>query len=260
MTKMYLKNIRLIMDANMGDKQYCSHFNYHVFVIGYFLSQHLKKIKFETDGTFDSICVVVGKDNISGSILMRTLTVGVKFDSIKYDRMNESSRNEYYLDLMKRGINLIAEKKMIPYAELNNLMKLLANNRLLYKWTFKYLTLLERNIRAKFTCQLSPNDYTLSAEIVREDSGLLIGSGVVVRTKPDAIFFSHLSRKIYLANDKITITSTWGIPLIHLELSDIINGFVLPYDCESPYPDDKQATQNFKRILHELHYDNENFI
>lgn len=257
---MYLKNIKLILDANIGDKLYYSHFNYHTFVIGYFLSQHLKRIKFGTDGTFDSICIVAGKGNIAVSIFMKTLTVGVKFDSIKYDCMNESGRNEYYLDLMKRGINFIAEKKMIPHAELTKAMKLLACNQLLYKWTFKCLTLPERNIRVKFTCQLSPYDYTLCAEIVQEDSGLLIGSGVVVRTKPDAIFFSHLSRKIYLANDRITITSTWGVPLIYLELLNIINGFVLPLDCESPYSYDKQATQNFKRIQHELHYDNEKFI
>lgn len=57
---MYLKNIKLALDSSMGDKQYCSHFNYRVFVVGYFLSQNIKKIKFETDRTFDSILFVAG--------------------------------------------------------------------------------------------------------------------------------------------------------------------------------------------------------
>ena len=48
------------MNRNVGDSIYCSHFDFRVFFIGYCLSEQIKKIKFETDGTFDSIYVRVG--------------------------------------------------------------------------------------------------------------------------------------------------------------------------------------------------------
>lgn len=59
---MYLKNIKFALDSSVGNKHYCSHFNYHVFIVGYFLSQNIKRVKFETDGTFDSILFVAKKE------------------------------------------------------------------------------------------------------------------------------------------------------------------------------------------------------
>lgn len=190
---------------------------------------------------------------------MNTLTLGIDFDRKRYDD-NLICHNDYYLELTKQGINLATKLKNIPYNELNEMADILAHNHLCYKWQFKNLILSEDHIKIKFACQLSTKDFIMTADIVDSDTKTLIGSGVVLRTKPDEIFFSIISKKIFSYDRKVVIPSKWGTPLIYLRLCDLKKGTILPHDCESPFPDDKQATLNFKHLQQELHYHNNDFI
>lgn len=190
---------------------------------------------------------------------MNTLTIGIDFDRKRYDD-NPTCRNDYYLELAKQGINLATKLKNIPYNELMKQIDILAHNHLCYKWQFKNLILSEDNIKIKFACQLSTEDFIMTTDIVGNDTGTLIGSGVVLRTKPDEIFFSIISKKIFFYDGKVVIPSKMGSPLIYLRLCDLKKGNILPHDCESPFPDDKQATLNFKHLQQELHYNNNDFI
>ena len=70
---MYLKNIKLFMNQSVSDKIYRSHFDFHVFYIGYYLSQQLRKNRFVTDGTFDTINIEVGLSSSSIEHVNRSL-------------------------------------------------------------------------------------------------------------------------------------------------------------------------------------------
>lgn len=57
---MYLKHIGIRMKYGIREGLYCGRFRYRTYVIGYFLSDGLRKLKFETDGTFDAIIIQGG--------------------------------------------------------------------------------------------------------------------------------------------------------------------------------------------------------
>ena len=149
------------MNRNVGDSIYCSHFDFRVFFIGYCLSEQIKKIKFETDGTFDSIYVRVGDIAPNYDIENNAFTIGCTFDFEFYNNANETERCKYYVSLLKSALHNVSEVKNIPLNSLNDIIGSLVDNNFIYSWNFKSLMIPELNLRVKLNCQLSTDDFKL---------------------------------------------------------------------------------------------------
>lgn len=257
---MYLKNLIMFMDGSVRDKIYCSHFDFHVFYVWYYLSQQLRKNKFETDGTFDTIFIKVGSSASSIELENRELTISLPFDFNLYENADETVRCQYYLDLMKSALRIASEKKDIPFEELMGYLKSLADSNFIYSWNFKNVIAHEYDLKIRFTCHLSTNDFIIRIAAYDKKSMIPICEGNVVRTKPDEIFFSHISKKIKIKDGRIFIPDKWGTELLSIDLKLLARGHLAVDFCPTPYPDDVEMTEIFKHIQKELRYDNNSFI
>lgn len=207
---MYIKKIKMFMNRNVGDSIYCSHFDFRVFFIGYCLSEQIKKIKFETDGTFDSIYVRVGDIAPNYDIENNAFTIGCTFDFEFYNNANETERCKYYVSLLKSALHNVSEVKNIPLNSLNDIIGSLVDNNFIYSWNFKSLMIPELNLRVKLNCQLSTDDFKLDVFAYKGKS--LFCKGTVIRTKPDDVFFSYIAKKIKISNNTMLFQVN-GIPL-----------------------------------------------
>lgn len=256
---MYLRNIKIFMNQDVNDKIYCSHFDFHVFFIGFYLSQQLKKIKFVTDGTFDTINIRIGTLSTYVELGNKTLTVNLPFDYEFYNNADESLRCEYYFKLLKKAFEKASDNKNIPFVELMDSLTSLAKKDFIYSWTFKNVIVPEYNLKIKLISQLSTNDYILKIFAYDENRSSAICEGQVLRTKPDDIFFSYLSNKIQVENGRIVILSKWDTKILSIELKDLLKGVVAVDFFPTPYPDDKRATEIYNQLIKELKYDNNDF-
>lgn len=138
-----------------------SDFNYHTYFIGYCLSKEVRKLKFETDGTFSGISIQVGSLSSSAKYFNDYLMVGIPFDTSRYDDVDEKSRCRYLIELARTGLIKAATIKEIPLIEILGLLTALEENGFIYSWKLKNISVPEYNLKLKFNCYLTTNDFTL---------------------------------------------------------------------------------------------------
>lgn len=257
---MLLKYFKMFMHLSVSDNLYCAHFDYHVFFIGYYVSHQLRKLKFETDGTFDAIFVVAGAETLSTEIFRESLIINIPFDFNYYDNADELKRNNYYVDLIKSALQIAAKQKKIPLAELMGYIESLVDNNYIYSWDFKNILVRELNLKLKFTCQLSTNDFIMRIAALDKKSMMPICEGIVIRTMPCNEIMSYISKKIQIRDNRICIYNPWGCELLTINLNSLIDGHLIIDYSESPYPDNPNATDTFKELQAALRYDNYDFI
>lgn len=248
------------MGMNTKDDTYDSRFNYHVSVIGYYLSMQVKKLKFETDGTFKAVSIEVGAEKPSFEIFsyLQTIEVRLPFDFDFYDNATQDQKYKYYVELIQEGLQIASEHKNIPLKELNSLLTELADNNFIYTWDFKNLRVPEYNLKIKFTCQLTTDDFILKMQAFRNKEKEPVCEGTVIRTMPDSIFFSGISKDIQVKNGRISINK-YGDEMLTIRLKSIIEGNLIIDYSSNPYPDDPLSSSCFNTFQKSLRYDNYEF-
>ncbi len=258
---MKLRRVLLTMNPELSDRIYGSHFDYHTYFIGYYLSMQVRKLKFETDGTFDSIIIEVGKESTSVERhFLDNLIVNLPFDFEFYDNATQTQKYDYYLDLIRDGLQLASEHKNIPLVELENLITSLVDNNFIYTWNFKNIRVAEYNLKIKFTCQLSTDDFIIRMVALKNKVSEPVCEGVVIRTMPDYIHFRNVPKNIQIKNDRICFFDSFGDEMLTIGLKNIIEGNLIIDYSESPYPEGSEMTRLFKHFQETLRYDNNDFI
>lgn len=258
---MKLRRVLLEMKSGLRDMPYASHFDFHTYFIGYYLSMQVRKLKFETDGTFDSIIIEVGKESPSVERhFLNNLIANLPFDFEFYDNATQTQKYDYYLELIHEGLQLASEHKNIPLAELENLITSLVDNNFIYTWKFKNIRVPEYNLKIKFTCQLGTDDFIIRMVALRNKVSEPVCEGVVIRTIPDYIFFGDVPKNIQIKNDRICFFDRFGREGLTIGLRNIIEGNLIIDYSESPYPDNPERTRLFKHFQETFRYDNNDFI
>lgn len=256
---MILSKLRIYIDNSVKDKYYQSHFNYHVFFIGFYLSKQFQKLKIEADG-INVIDIVIG-GNMAPSVktIDSRSIIHVPFDLKFYSSIDKHGKCIYYTQLVKEAFGLLANVRNIPYCVLIDLINTLQHDNFEYCWKFKTISLPLNNLKIEFFCNINTDDFTITIKVDNRNDKRNILRGIVVRTKPDDIFFSHISNKIRIERDKIFMVSKWGVDLIGINIDDLQHGRLNLQYCDTPYPDDKKASDNFFMLQRELKYDNYDF-
>lgn len=205
-----LSQIKIYIDSSVGDKLFQSHFNYRVFFIVFFLSRQLRKLKIDSKD-IKTIDIVFGGDvTQSVEIAESRIIIHTSFDLNFYSSMSEYEKCKYYSLLINQAFNRLAEIQNIPYSKLKDLINKLQQDKFIYRWKFKTISLPLNNLKINFFCSITTNDFTISVEIYNLKGKSLLLEGIVIRTKPDEIFFSHISNKIRVERDNLFITTKWG--------------------------------------------------
>ncbi len=255
-----LSKLRIYIDESVGDGCFQSHFNYHVFFIGFYLCKQLRQKKIEIEG-INIIEIVVGGDQTDPvKIIDNRSVIHVPFDIDLYSSNDKFGKCFYYTKLVKEAFDLLAEVLNIPYCLLMDLINTLQQDNFVYRWKFKTISLPLNNLKINFYCHLTTDDFTITVEVDNLKDKRNILRGPVIRTKPDEIFFSHISNKIKIDEDRIFISTKWDVDLIMISINDLRQGRLTIEHCNSPYPDDKEASNDFFMLQRELKYDNDDFI
>ncbi len=262
---MYLKHVSIRMKYGVREGLYCGRFRYRTYVIGYFLSNRLRKIKFKTDGTFDAIIIQVGADGVSigyddSPVNKLNLVVNLPFDFERYEKGNDLQRCKYYLELLQQGLREISNFKTIPYVKIISLANELADNRFIYAWSFKNLTLRDYNLKIKFISELSTNDYVLKLQAFEDKKKMPICEGQVARTKPDHLNFSYISKNMYIDSGQIIINDCRNRALLSIDVQNLIGGYLVLEYAKSPYPENTLASETFYELQNFIKYENNNFL
>lgn len=256
---MYLKKIKIFFNQSESDNIYRSHFDFHVFFIGYYLSRQLAKIKFITDGSFDAINIVVGETSKAMELINKGITYFAILDLNVYNSLTDEDRCIYVMELLRGALMEISRKKLIPLNQLLNGCNELVESGLVYRWDFCHIRITDFRLKIKFNCELSTYDFKLNIIVCKDGEKKPFCEGNVIRTKPDDVFFSFISKKIHHDNGILIFTTKWDVPLFYLNISDLNKGFVKTEFSKSPYPGDVQATEDFLQLQNELKYNNNNF-
>lgn len=254
---MKLRYFFLTIDDSVGDLTYQSHFEYHTYFIGHYLSKEVRKLKFETDGTFKAINVTAGMPSSGYEYVNECLCVGVPFDAGRYDNADEKSRCKYYVELMKTGILKTAKIKKIPVDEIMELLASLEANNYIYTWKLKNISIPEYNLKLKFNCYLTTNDFTIRLSAYEKKT--LICEGNIVRTLPDYIHFGGY--KVKLKGKSIVVYwSRTDTEYLSIDVEDLANGkLVVKPLPPSKNHEDYDKGETFYYLQKGLMYDSDEF-
>lgn len=257
---MKLRYIGLRMKTNLRDSKYSSDFGFHTYFIWHCLSKEVRKLKFETDGTFDAVFINVGAEATSFKIINLSLVVSMPFDFDFYDNATQDQKYQYYLALYHEGLQIASRYKNIPLEEVNNIIQSLVDNNFIYSWKFKNLRVPEYNLKIKLTCFLSTDDFILKLEAFRNKELKPVCEGIVIRTMPDDMDFSFISSDVQINNGRICFYFKSGTEVLSIRLKNIVEGNLIIDYSEAPYPDNPKSTETFYYLQNLFKYDNYDFI
>jgi hypothetical protein len=223
---MNLRYILLHIDFQSGyTDQFRDKFNLYSKFIGYYLSTHVRKLKLETDGTFNMIAV---KPSVSANFVCRlmsekALVINVLFNNIAaYNLMNEIERYEYCLELLEDGYKIAAQYKPIPLEPLLNLHQQFRIGGYKNEWLHKKKKFKEHGIEVSLNCFFTTYDFQLKITVSDIKTKVELISGMVIRTLPDPVCFHHLFRDVIIENEELIITDFLNRPKFKFLLSDIL--------------------------------------
>lgn len=260
---MYIGQIRISFEYGVRDDYFRSIFDFRIYFLEYSLWRFLHKMKFETDGTFDSIFIDLGSEIASARIehnpVNKMLIVELPFDYHRYENGNDKQRCEYYIELLQAGLQEAAKLKEIPFEELMSFAKELADNGFVYKWSFKNIILKEYNLKVKFVSELSTNDYILRLQAFQGRDSLPICEGQVARTKPYRLYFSYISKKINVVNGHIILDNEYQEHILSIDIRNLLERYLVIEYSECPDFEYERDKEIFLRFQKEISYSNNNF-
>jgi len=229
---MNLKYIALYMDHESGYQDpFRDNFNLHSRFISNYLSIQVRKLKFETDGTFNMISVVpsINIKHVCRIVGEKALDTSVSFNKEAYERMNDMERYEYYLQLLEEGYKICGQYKKIPLEQLLNLQQTFRDNGYKNEWLHKKKKFKEDGIEVALNCFFTSFDFQLRMSVYDIESKMELISGTVIRTLPDEVCFDSLYKDVVINNNELIVTEYQNRPKFKFLLSDI---FEKKFSCE----------------------------
>ncbi len=221
---MFLRYFNMTCERSIHHKSY---FADHVYFIGYYLYLRSKKLKFETDGTYNMILIEVGgvsSPKVELSELFKVIRVYIPFDFERYINGTQQERYSYYLELFKEGLTVAANFRPIPLDELKEYLQQLKADNFICRWDFKNVSIKELGLKVKFTGQLTSFDFKLIADAYRKREQFPFCSGTVIRTKPNSILFGFISRNIIVKDGSIRICGKSNSEFFYIPLENLCEG------------------------------------
>lgn len=199
---MKLRYIALGLDEYIAGNMYSSIFDYHTRFICNYLSRMIRKVKFETDGTFNQIYIEVGEKK-APHIFLDNLVVSVPFNKEKYEKAIKSKDCSYFADLLERGFEQARHFKPIPYEELLNILNEFKTNKYDNSWLIKQKIFRDENLKVKLMGHLTIDVFYATAHFYTYPKPQELCSGILFSTLPDEIHFAKTISDISVKGRKL---------------------------------------------------------
>lgn len=202
-----------------------SKFNLQSRFICNFLSTNIKKLKFQTDGTFNMISITPSNDikYLCRIVGEKSLQARVSFDEEAFQTMNELETFEYYLKLLEEGYKICNSFKDIPLEYLLKLHQDFRNMNYRNEWLFKKKKFKAQKIEIILICDFTSVDFQLRVKVNNIENNENLIEGVLIRTLPHEVYFDKLFKDVVIKDDDIIITEYSNRPKFIFRIQDIYN-------------------------------------
>ncbi len=266
---MYLTRVILGMDRDGIDYDYQTEVNMKTEFIWFYLEiAVLRKIKFNTQDKFWAVRIILGHDDYYKGDNLRfadgaityddVLYVYLKFDFERYDRGDDRSRCEYFVELYKLGLQKAMRWYAMPYEEIVRALDELRENDFVYRWNLRNVLARDYNLKVKFDCALDTNAFTMTAAAYALKSKVKepLCKGLVVWTEPNPFAFGDVvsKRNSLLLEDGYIYIKRSGLSdrYLCLDLKEMAEGKFDVHYCLPPYPGDKSHVETFRELQRNL--------
>lgn len=224
---MNLRYIVLHMNHDSGYiDPFRDNFNLHSRFISNYLSIQIRKLKYETDGTFNMIAVSPTLDikHICRVVGEKALDASISFDRDAYEQMTEYEKYEYYLQLLEDGYKICGQFKHIPLVDLLHLHQEFRLNGYKNEWLHKKKKFKNYGIEVTLNCFFTSLNFQLRISVydIRNKTELI--SGTVIQTLPDEVCFSPLFKDLIIVGNDLCITEFQNKPKFIFNIYDIYDG------------------------------------
>ena len=196
------------------------------YFISNYLSIQIRKLTFETDGTFHMLGITPSLDikHVCRIVGEKALQARISFTKEVYVQMSEIEKHEYYLQLLEEGYKVCAKHKKIPLEQLLKLHQDFRNNGYKNEWLHKKKKFKELGIEVSLNCVFTSIDFQLIMSVFDIKNKIELVSGTVIRTLPNEVCFDSLFKDVIVENDELVITEYQDRPKFRFLLKDITKG------------------------------------
>ena len=241
------------------DRNYTSDFCFHSRYICNYLTRKLRQSKYQTDGTYNMICIELsdGTPRPPYIFVTETLIVQVPFTPERYESIRGSDNCDYYLELIETGFRLVSTFKHIPLEVLMTPLLQFKEEGCQNRWIHKSKRYRPYNLGMALQCSFTTNDFSVTVVYTRLSDGHEYCRGQVIRTMPDEIFADGMYKDIKIVGDEVVITNRYYPPIFRFKLTDILSGIYHCHISDAPYIDPEQRMVYYNIIEHLFYTGNE---
>lgn len=226
---MYLRYISLSMYNSGYVREFESTFFYHSRFISNYLSTQVRKLKIETDETFNMLSIRPSLNIVAPKVVAeKALSITVPINIPEYLSMDDIGKYEYYLFLLDQGYEIASHFKKIPVKQLLQLHQNFREGGYRNEWQHKRKVLKTFGIDILLNCYFTSTNFRLELVVVDRKTKENVVSGIVLETLPDEIFFNKEFKDIILLHDSVIITDFLDRPKFKFLLTDI---FAEKFNC-----------------------------
>jgi hypothetical protein len=218
---MILRDVPLYLHEHQYPPEYQGRFGQRARYICNFLARRLKPLKFQADG-FNRICVRGGMSaDDSCPILSENAAVpSVIFDRERYDSLRPGEHHEFFIGMLREGIEKCARHHNIPLEALHQAIEEFRRGGYKNEWVHQSKLLRGLGIRASLLCKMDSERFVLT--LVLERNGTTIFNEPILEEAPDEICFGYQFKDITVKESTLIITSKISKPLLTLDLRPLL--------------------------------------
>jgi hypothetical protein len=195
---------------------------YTSFICDYF-SDSIRKLKFKTDGTFNSISIQLSEKDLKESSIIfdNVLNVELPFDQDRYENSKGSSDFSYYLEMLEKGFHKASEFKDIPLQDLLQIIEKFKYGGCKNEWIHKKKRFKEEDLEVVLKCSYTTHYFQLWLCVDRISTKNNLVNGVVLQTEVGVFIHQGMYKDIIINNNQIVITDKTDSPRIKINKSKI---------------------------------------
>lgn len=223
--------------------RYYSVFNDHVYFISHYITKEIRRYKIETDGTFNSICIMLGKCDMVETDFLKSLNVHISsFDKRQYETSNNSDDYSYYIELFRLGFQEAAKHKNIPLELLNKILDDFIAGDYRNEWIISRYAFKDLGLRLILEGNLTTNAFEVKAYFYSISQKRLLCSGMIARTPPNHLYFKGEFKNIRIENENIVFTDKYNCDIFIIRLDEVEKGifnieFINPFNSKTEWED-----------------------
>lgn len=236
-------NLRDVFLQHEERGRYYSVFDDHVYFISLYITKEIRRYKIETDGTFSSICILLGKCDMVETDFLKCLNVHISsFDRQRYEMSKNSNDYNYYIELFRLGFQEAAKHKNIPLGILNKILDDFIANGCRNEWVISKYVFKDLGLKLVVEGNLTTNAFEVKVYFYSISPKKLFCYGMIARTPPNHLYFKGEFKKIRIENENIVFANRFNRDIFITNLDEIKRGifnvkFINPFNSKTEWED-----------------------